>query len=193
MNASDYIAITSACISIVAIAYTHFTNTKKYELLTLYRNELLTWFTETSEIIIRLKLEALQGFPDSSLRRELLAKLSANIEKGRFYFPNILNNYGLEKSLAYRGYRNVILDFLVFSYHLFARNDAPFSLRHAETLQKYFTSNVFEIINPRKFLSDTERETASVLSTNLTFEEYMANDPDLLETYIKRYNNATPR
>jgi hypothetical protein len=188
MDASDYISLASAAIALFALAYTHFTNTKKYEIFNVYRTEVLNWFIEVSNIIIRLKIEAKCKFPDESVRRDLLSKLSARIEQGRFYFPNIDNDYGGDKPLAYRGYRNVILDFLVFSYRLFEKSDAHLYLKHAETLQRYFTSNIYEIIDPKKFLKESEKYTQRVLSHTLTFEDYMNADPELLETYIKSYN-----
>ena len=89
MNTSDYVAVGSLIISIIAVGYTHLTNTKKYELTTQYRNDLMNWFSETVEILIKLKLNAKSNLENMELKNELLSILSAKIEIGRFYFPNV--------------------------------------------------------------------------------------------------------
>ena len=187
MTINDYLTLASVLISIAAFLYAYKTNTKKYELLNQYRTEVLLWFSDTTDIIIRLKLEARDQFPNNELKRELLSKLSSKIEKGRFYFPNIQNGHGEDKPLANQGFRNIALDFLVFSYRLFEKEEASSLLSHAEMLQKHFTSHIFEIINPKRFLKDTETHTQWILSSELTFEKYMEHKPEVLETFIKKY------
>lgn len=82
----------------------------------------------------------------------MLAKLSSLIESGRFYFPNIdrKDGFGKQKPIAYQGYRNVILDFLVYEYQLFEKDDYVQYLKHAESLQRLFTSYVFQYLEPSK-------------------------------------------
>lgn len=189
MNASDNIALASLLISLLAILYSYFTNTKKYELISEYKNNILNWFNSTTEILLRLKSEAEIKFPDQNLKRELLSKLSSKIEVGRFYFPNITkgNNYGKEKPLAFQGYRNLVLDFLVFSYRLFEKDDAFKFLDHASTLQRHFTSQMFEIIDPVKFLADTKKHTDKTFIKELSFEDFIDKEPELIKKYIKDY------
>lgn len=64
------------------------------------------------------------------------------------------------------------------------KNDAWNYLNHADTLQRYFTSYIFEIIDPVKFLKDTERNTNKIFSKDLSFEDFLHIDPELIETYI---------
>jgi hypothetical protein len=190
MTASDYIASVSLIIAFVAFIYSYLTNTKKYELASQYRTEILHWYGVTIEILIRLKLEAKDDFKDENLKRELLSKLSANIELGRFYFPNIDkgDNYGYMKAQAYKGYRNLILDFLVFSYRVFEKRDAKKYLAHSETLQARFTSEIFEIIDPKTFLMETKKHTNKTFTNNLSFEDFIKKEPSELESYLKNKN-----
>lgn len=186
MTTSDYIATASLVIAFAAFIYSYLTNTKKYELTSQYRTEILFWYSETIDILIRLKTEAKDGFIDESLKKELLSKLSAKIELGRFYFPNVDkgDDFGNDKPLAYKGYRNLTLDFLVFSFQVFEKQDAKKYVRHAETLQRHFTSHLFEILDPKTFLKETEKHTDKTFSKELRFEDFIEKDPDALDFYV---------
>jgi hypothetical protein len=64
-------------------------------------------------------LDPKRGEPGSfyERRHRLLVELSAQIDKGRWFFPNYaLDQHGQNKEEAYRGYRHEVLDALVFSY-----------------------------------------------------------------------------
>ena len=187
MTSSDYIAIGSLGVSVLALAYAYFSSTKRYELKSQYRQGLLSWYNDTIQVLVRLRVETNDPDADADLKKELLARLSANVELGRFYFPNVMNgtDYGDHKPKAYRGYRNVVLDFLVFSYEIFSRKDAVDYLEHAQTLQRYFTSSVFELLEPRKFLRETRKYTSKSFSQELRFEDYIKNEPELLYTYLQ--------
>lgn len=186
MTTSDYISIGSLIFATAAFFYSYFTNTKKYELISQYRSEILEWYSDTVDILIRLRIEAKEGYKNESFKNELLSRLSAKIEIGRFYFPNVDKNdkYGNEKPYAYRGYRNLILDFLVFSHQLFEKPDAKNFIRHAETLQKHYTSHLFEILDPKTFLKQTEKYTDKTFLKELCFEDFIEKDPDALSYYI---------
>ena len=111
-----------------------------------YTKSLLDWHLQVVEIFLRLRLAGETSSND--LRSGELARLSALIEQGRFFFPNIIiDDFGNEKPPAYRGYRNLALDMLVASYNLFLGGDKTKKNR-AETLQRHFTSIVFEIVRP---------------------------------------------
>jgi hypothetical protein len=183
---SDLFSFLSLIVALLALLYTYFSNTKKYELISQYRSELLSWFKCTNELLIRLKIELKSQFPNPDLKRELLSQLSSQIEIGRFYFPNInkQNGFGNDKPIAYRGYRCVILDFLVYSYRIFDRENSSLYLAHAEVLQRHFTSSVFELINPRDFLSRTRKLTNRHFSNDLIFEDFLEEKPELIDTYI---------
>ncbi len=186
MTTSDYIAIGSLIIAIAAFFYTYLTNTKKYELTNQYRTKILDWYSDTVEILVRLKIEANDDFAKGGLKKELLSRLSAKIELGRFYFPNVDkgDKFGNDKPLAYKGYRNLMLDFLVFSYQIFEKEDANKFIKHAEILQRYFTSHLFDILDPTTFLKETKRHTDKTFSKELCFNDFIENDPDALYNYF---------
>lgn len=188
MDLSDYIAISSVLIAVAAFIYTFLTNTSKYEFTSQYRSEILTWYSETVEVLIRLKLEANDGFTDAPLKRDLLSKLSAKIEVGRIYFPNILDNnsYGRDRSYGYQGHRNLVMDFLVYSYRIFVQDKKSYSIPHVEALQRHFTSIIIETLDPWSFLKATRKHTGIGFSPELSFEDFYNGDPERLKLYIPK-------
>jgi hypothetical protein len=190
METSDWISIGSLAIAVGAFLYSYFTNTKKYELSSQYRTEILTWYADTIDILIRLKTEAKSNFPNPELRRELLSRLSASVETGRFYFPNVEkgDGFGADKPTAYRGYRSLILDFLVFSFRLFERDDAKIYLKHAEELERHFTSLVFEVIDPNTYLKETKQHTAKNFTKGLRYEDFLQKGPETLKAFLRSGN-----
>jgi hypothetical protein len=182
MTSRDYIAVGSLIIAIAAFVYTYMTNTKKYELTSRFRSEILGWYSITVELLIRLRFEAEDDFKDSELKRDLLSKLSAQIEIGRFYFPNINHGdgYGENKPFAYKGYRNLTLDFLVYSYRIFENEEVLKHLKHAEFLQRHFTSHLFETLDPNTFLNEAKKHTNKTFSKPLIYEDFIKKDPDIL-------------
>lgn len=186
MTTSDFISIGSLFFAVAAFIYSYLTSTKKYELISQYRTEILDWYTGTMDVLMRLKLEAMSNFPDPSLKKELLSRLSSKIELGRFYFPNIDkgDNFGKEKPLAYQGYRNLLLDFLVLSFQIFEHEEAKDHLEHAEILQRHFTSHLFDILDPKSFLKETEKYTTKTFSKELRFEDFIKKDPKAIIEYL---------
>ena len=189
IKTSDYITLGSAIIAITAFVYSYLTNTKKYELTSQYRTKILEWYSDTIDVLVKLKFEAKENFINENLKKELLARLSANIEIGRFYFPNIdiKDGHGKNKPEAYKGYRNLMLDFLVFSYWLFEKREAQKYVMLAENLQRHFTSHLFEILDPKTFLKETKKYTTKSFSKELRFEDLLVKDPDFLDNYIYRF------
>ncbi len=161
-------------------------NTKKYELTSQYRREVLDWFSETTLILSSLRT-VIWKEDGKEAKQTLLCKLSAQIEIGRFFFPNVDkgDGFGKEKPLAYQGYRNLVLDFLVFSYQIFKKDNATNYQDHAGVLQRYFTSYVFEIIEPKKFLKETRRHTNKTFIKELSFDDFIQKEPEIIEMYIK--------
>ena len=53
-------------------------------------------------------------------KTEMLSRLSALTEIGRFYFPNVIKGdyFGHDKPSAYQGYRDICLEFLVYFFVL---------------------------------------------------------------------------
>jgi hypothetical protein len=109
-------AVVSLVISIITV-FENFkssrrdTFTKKMD----YYGKILDWYKET---IILMKHIEYKSDMHESCKMEL-ESLSALVEYGRFFFPNIIvNDHGNEKPEAYRGYRNITLDFIVAYYNL---------------------------------------------------------------------------
>lgn len=176
MNISDWIAVISLSISVIALIYSFISNTKKYELTYQYYNDILIWHNQVIEVLISLKLND----TNDELKKQMLVKLSSLIESGRFYFPNIDRKDGFEKQkpIAYQGYRNVILDFLVYEYQLFEKDDYKQYLKHAEILQRFFTSYVFQYLEPSKQKKKIHKNTNIKVHTEFTINEFLSKSPE---------------
>jgi hypothetical protein len=88
-------------------------------------------------------------------RHRLRITLSALIDRGRWFFPNIeVDDHGAEKELGYRGYRHELLNGLVNAYRYLNRLDYQDcnnngSIRGELTVAKrYFVGQVQKIIDP---------------------------------------------
>jgi hypothetical protein len=86
-------------------------------------NDVIQWTNETIDIVAEIDALLRGGVRYRELKDFLLirdgclGKLSANIDKGRLYFPNVSDaTYGIEKETAFQGHRQPILDRLVEIY-----------------------------------------------------------------------------
>ena len=115
--------VVTVLIPVIGGIYKIVTSTKKYELTENYRKELLRWYTSVVEIMIRIihSMESQEFFSDEfqPQKTEMLSRLSALTEIGRFYFPNVIKGdyFGHDKPSAYQGYRDICLEFLVYFYN----------------------------------------------------------------------------
>jgi hypothetical protein len=180
-------------LSVVSLAlagstfYYYFSDRKKekYSIVNEYCKQLIAWHAETVELLIGLRNTTETG--DNERKANLLTGLSAQIEKGRFYFPNIdkQDGFGNNKPIAYQGYRNLTLDFLVYSYNLFSKSDASKFLKHAEVLQREFTSIIFSVVRPKETLEEIKGLTDKFLAPDKIFEDYLKRDPNSIP-FMKR-------
>ncbi|MBR3817154.1 MAG: hypothetical protein IKJ27_10580 [Clostridia bacterium] len=179
MTPSDWIAGISLVVAIAALIYTIISNTKKYELTYQYYQDVVAWHSEVVKVITQLKSTS-----EENSKNVYLAELSALIETGRFYFPNIdlHDGFGANKPLAYRGYRNVVLDFLVYEYQLFEREDSNKYVEHAESLQRLFTSYVFQYLNPKKLQKKIKHNTSIQMKNSITINEFLKQSPESIYT-----------
>jgi len=197
MTASDFGSIASALVALAALAYSYFqsylqSGLKKYEIKRDYVSRILDWYTCTIRILIELRCLLIHDKTQfHKVKLELLSKLSAQIELGRFYFPNIdkADGYGKDKPKAYRGYRNLTLDFLVYNYDIFLKENPEKYLDHLEVIQREFTSIVFEIIDPNEIIKETSLLTDKFYIKNWSFEEYLKGNPDKFDIYLARYKD----
>ena len=166
---TNLISIISLLLSTLTLYfYSKDRNKLKYAIANEYTKQLLEWHSTTVEILIRLRSCSLID------KDGLLSELSAQIEKGRFYFPNVDkgDNFGQQKPVAYQGYRNLTLDFLVYSYNLFKKKDCEKFNDHAVIMQREFTSNVFQIIRPKELLSEIKVLTDKFYASDKIFEDF---------------------
>lgn len=174
---SEYAALGSLIISIIALIISVITNTKKYELTIVQRTELLDWFYKVTELLTTLRLYIEEDSIDNT---DKLAQLSALIEYGRFFFPNIDkgDEYGKEKPSAYRGYRDITLEFLIYSYDILRKNNAKKYIAHLEKLQRLFTSRFFDILAPKKHNKLISKYTKISFKNEMSLQDFLASDPN---------------
>jgi hypothetical protein len=147
----------------------------KYQIANDFSNQLLGWHSEVVEVLIGLNLPPKEI--SKAQKRDLLVMLSAQIEQGRFFFPNVNSDkYGIEKPPAYRGYRNIALDFLVASYDLHNRPYTRSVPTQALQLQRLFTSVVFEVVRPSHRLKQIKKITDQYFVKNLSLDDLLTSD-----------------
>jgi hypothetical protein len=102
-------------------------------------------------------------------RHRLQITLSAMIDKGRWFFPNLeVDDHGADKELGYRGYRHELLDGLVSAYRCLKRldyenRDNNNSIRNDLTIAKrHFVGQVQKIIDPTTQRSEFDRIRSEV-------------------------------
>jgi len=178
----NIIAGMSVVLSVVfAILYVRERQIAAYGVENAYIQDLLKWHAEVIETLSRMKALAIMGDVEHLPRyRE---HLSALIEQGRFFFPNIDrgDGFGLQKPPAYRGYRNLALDFLVALYELYKKTDS-IDIVKATHLQRYFTSIVFEVIQPIRRIKHIYRLTKKYLITEKSFEDLMRGNEEVVRS-----------
>lgn len=176
METSDYIAIISiivtVLISVIGSIRKIITSTKKFELTEHYTKELLDWYERTICTIKKIKVV------DNKTEKKLfLAELSALIDVGRFYYPNIIrgDSFGEEKPDAFKGYRHIALDFLVWIFDLLEKNDCSKVTEQVELYEREFTSVIFNRLNPRERNNKYSKYTDITLPEEMASEEYFEN------------------
>jgi hypothetical protein len=181
---TNIVSAMSLIISIgVAVIYYTGNKHKVYTIESEYINGLIRWHSEVVTVLILLKLTVRNV--DIVSRQDNLARLSALIECGRFYFPNIYRDkpYGKYKPPAYQGYRSLVLDFLVASYNLFSKDEIRSKdLEQARFFQMNFTSIVFDIVVPTERLEKLKALTGKYFVQEKIFEDFKdTGDASLLE------------
>lgn len=176
MEISDLLTIVSIIVTIIIAIiggiYGIITNTKRFELSERYKNELLSWYGKVVFIISKL-----QGECSGKERNDTLQELSALIEVGRFFFPNInkKDKFGKEKPLAYQGYRHVALDFLILIYQMGDDKNISKCREKIEYMERNFTSIVFEIISTNKRIKSIKQYTKITMPREMSIEDFMVS------------------
>ncbi|UBK38664.1 hypothetical protein KLF44_04420 [Clostridium perfringens] len=180
MNESDYIAIASivvtAIIAIIGGIYAVVTNSKKYELAEEYKRDLISWYEKIIIIIMEIVVFCdLENNIEYSKRRKKIAELSALIEIGRFYFPNIdkKDGFGKDNPLAYQGYRHIALEFLVDIHDIAMKDDFYKYKTKILELEREFTSCVYELIAPNKRKRKLKKYTDISMPKDKAIEDFL--------------------
>ena len=181
--------VVALVVAIVGGVYKVLTDTNKYELTERYRQELLAWYSSTVRVMIAIihAPESGEFFTQdyASRRTELLAELSALTEVGRFYFPNVDkgDGFGEEKPAAYRGYRNVNLEFMLYFYEIASRDDCGQYTYLLWKLERSFTSAIFEMVDPRARNKDYAKHLDLQVSQGESLYDFIQKNPGNIETF----------
>lgn len=167
-NAISYVSLIVS--GTLAIFYIRDRRHAKFAIERDYCEQLLTWHSAVVDVLIQLN-RYLPGAPGTG-KHELLSRLSALIEQGRFFFPNIEpDGYGKHKPPAYRGRRNIALDFLVAAYNVHNSTHSEGTSGQGIYLQRLFTSVVFEIVRPAERLLTIRKLTDRYFVKDLSVED----------------------
>jgi len=89
-------------------------------------------------------------------RHALRIKLSAQIDKGRWFFSNYATDqHGQHKEAAFRGYRSPVLNGLVFAYRAVTSLNGMDAAKNTEARveiergKRLFTSEIQQVLDPR--------------------------------------------
>ncbi len=116
------------------------------------------------EAVALAQASHLMAHEQAERRSSLAARLSALVDEGRLFFPNVdPDDHGTDKTAAFRGRRPPILDALIYAYHEVRLLDRP-AARMADSAA---------------YLVDCRRLLVSELQAHL--------DPRRLEAVIGRY------
>jgi hypothetical protein len=163
----DWIA---ACVAVFALAVSLGVAIRQ-EILALRQlriqrdSDLLVWGHESVDAIQNMILYVESGKfqatdSESSYERfALLAHCSALIDRGRWFLPNIEDRggkFGQEKQRAYRGFRQIGLDSMVYSYDHFKRH-ANDKTKSDAALIDFLTTAKRELVSEIQFTVSPQR------------------------------------
>lgn len=167
------ISIISVSISLATIIYTMLSNRDRFIISSTERKNILEWYDKSINIIMLIREKIIVN--EKADLPEILSELSAQIEIGRFYFPNIdLNDsYGNEKPEAYKGYRQSILTFLVFIYEIAHKDNPVRYLDHLNILQREFTSTLYKFLKPSNYVKKINKNSYLELQGEMDLKDFL--------------------
>jgi hypothetical protein len=170
-------SVVSALISLASAVWAYksgrfASDVQRVELKRQYFSELRAWAGEVVDAISDAIVEIDPSIAGEGLaaakHKELCAKLSALIDRGRWFFPNINSDeFGQHKELAFRGYRHEVLDGIVNAYQVLERVDSKQSAANADarvaliSARKEFVSHIQAVLQPRQLDEEFRRLTQS--------------------------------
>lgn len=123
-----------------------------------WHRDLRTWASDAIDVLS----ESTYAVPSHNVTAQLSpelsrasrARLSALVDRGRFFLPNYNHDeIGTDRPLAYRGLRHPAIDLLVAAHDVLENGvnlDGFTSQRHAlVTIRREFVSQIQEILDPR--------------------------------------------
>lgn len=121
----NYIALISLIVAIISLLYTWHLNKAQNELKAQYRCSVIDWYGRTLAVIKKIEAGLKSG--DEYVEDSDLSQLSALIDAGRLFFPNIVsNNEEIGDDLsAFTGKRQDVLDYLVAIYDTGEKYEIP--------------------------------------------------------------------
>jgi len=179
MDILNIVTVTVSILSLILAGGTAYFLIKdrrqaRYQLRETFIEDVLAWHREVVTLLVRL---GTPGINVNARDKQLdLCSLSAAIEQGRFLFPNIIEGdyFGADKPLAYRGYRNLTLEFLIAAHA--ACNQDPVDFYLCEKYRRLFTSLVYEVIDPVARLNEISTLAQKRLSTGKTVRDYIEDN-----------------
>lgn len=165
-----FIDIVAVVISVVALIFSVFSMNRsaKYERISVsnsYRSSLLQWYNHCIEAMTRLRI----CNNDNNQRLIILSALSALIDEGRFFFPNVeKNNFGNDRPIGFRGYRCDVLSYLVLYFKIY-QECASASDEDIDYIIKHFTSSFYKFMNPNSFISKLSDSLKESYATKLNY------------------------
>jgi hypothetical protein len=170
------IVATLALVLSIFVALSQFRDRRvaKFNTEKAHVDSLLAWHKDVVTTLCDLRGESVE----LSLRDERRRCLSALIEQGRFFFPNIErgDGYGAKKPLAYRGYRHLTLDFLVAAHTVSEHPESPAFDKSMEALQRHFTSMVFAVVKPSERLDRLRSMTDRLSVSKESYEQFLSHE-----------------
>jgi len=114
-------------------------------------------------------------------RHLLRTKLSALVDRGRWFLPNIPDgDYGMEKPVAYRGHRHQSLDCVIETFRIVSEFDChdqtPNKKIQPELIKakRDFVTEIQTILNPREREQETTKLIESVKATHTRARKHAA-------------------
>jgi hypothetical protein len=169
------VSITSAAIALVAASVSALFSYRGFRIQKLgardqYFSGLISWAENavdlTAEAVHVCDLDPRKLPPGEFFKRrhQLQFRLSATIEKGRWFFPNIdVDTHGIHKEEAYRGYRPMVLDSLVWAYRSVGALDYVDQSKNPQRrdelvkCQRLFTTEIQKLLDPRSRKTEFEK------------------------------------
>lgn len=186
----DLIGVLVAIITaVVSGVYVVVTNTQKFELTENYRKELLDWYSETSGLMIDIIHHIESGaFFDKDFRDEktnLLSRLFAKVELGRFYCPNVIkgDGFGKRKPSAYQGYRHITREFLQHFYNIASEAESSDCVTSLWEMEKHYTSMIFNMIKPSVRNKRYSKYTEIAIPEGQSIEDFIRENPDKISMF----------